>query len=139
MTEGRQARFADGTAFDELNTESPAAQYCAAGLSVSFGARLRKKAQSRAGEKTAAPQIAAPRHGFRWLFFDSNRVFGRNFKTDRGFRSYDQILLMERNAFSTTFSAVKPNISNSLFAGPLAPKVVMPMISPQSPAYLYQE
>lgn len=39
-------------------------------------------------------------------------------------------LLRERNAFSTTLSAVKPNISNNLFAGPLAPKVVMPMISP---------
>ena len=53
--------------------------------------------------------------------------------------SVDYALFSERNAFSTTLSAVKPNISNSLFAGPEAPKVVMPMISPQSPAYLYQE
>ena len=41
-------------------------------------------------------------------------------------------------AFSTTFSTVKPNSLNSCEAGPLAPKVDIPMISPLSPAYLYQ-
>ena len=45
---------------------------------------------------------------------------------------------MDESAFSTTFSAVKPNFSNSCAAGAEAPNVVMPTISPSVPAYLYQ-
>ena len=58
---------------------------------------------------------------------DRARVFG-----------YFLTLARDAFAFSTTFSTVKPNSLKSCAAGPLAPNVDMPMISPLSPAYLYQ-
>ena len=56
----------------------------------------------------------------------------------RRFLNYLFALAMEAIAFSATFSAVKPNFSKSKFAGAEAPNVVIPTISPSSPAYLYQ-
>ncbi len=41
-------------------------------------------------------------------------------------------------AFAITFSTVKPKSLKSSAAGPLAPNVFIPTISPLSPAYLYQ-
>ncbi|MNG85680.1 hypothetical protein D3C79_444450 [compost metagenome] len=42
------------------------------------------------------------------------------------------------SAVATTFSTVKPNSLNSSSAGADSPKVVMPMILPPKPTYLYQ-
>ena len=117
----------------------------------------KEKTKERAGERTARKRERNEGQGKRVGVENSGRGEGQEVKRTEGkrpkkekdekksggifsrrFLNYLFALAMEAIAFSATFSAVKPNFSKSKFAGAEAPNVVIPTISPSSPAYLYQ-
>lgn len=117
----------------------------------------KEKTKERAGERTARKRERNEGQGKRVGVENSGRDEGQEVKRTEGkrpkkekdekksggkksrrFLNYLFALAMEAIAFSATFSAVKPNFSKSKFAGAEAPNVVIPTISPSSPAYLYQ-